>query len=83
MKKESFWAEKSVFCRKIGGHFQTGEQGWVPLFPVSEGAGGAVPPPPSLQLAIIDANKINNHGTVLVHMLVPILVLGGQMTYVY
>ncbi len=37
-KKGSFWAEKSVFCRKRGGHFQTGEQGWVPLSPVSEGA---------------------------------------------
>ncbi len=41
MKKGSFWAEKSVFCHKKGGHFQTGEQGWVPLFPLSEGAGGA------------------------------------------
>ncbi len=40
MKKGSFWAEKSVFCHKKGGHFQTGEQEWVPLFPVSEGAGG-------------------------------------------
>ncbi len=38
MKKGWFWAEKSVFCHKIGGHFQTGEHGWVPLFPVSEGA---------------------------------------------
>ncbi len=38
-KKGSFWAEKSVFCCKKGGHFQTGEQGWVPVFPVSEGAG--------------------------------------------
>ncbi len=38
MKKGSFWAEKSVFCHKKGGNFQTGEQGWVPLFPVSEGA---------------------------------------------
>ncbi len=28
-----------MFCNKKGGHFQTGEQGWVPLFPVSEGAG--------------------------------------------
>ncbi len=35
--KASFSAEKSVFCRKIGVHFQTGEQRWVPLFPVSEG----------------------------------------------
>ncbi len=47
----SFWTEMSVFyCKKgvvfswkvsvllqKGGHFQTGEQGWVPLFPVSEG----------------------------------------------
>ncbi len=41
-KKRSFWAEKSVFCCKKEGHFQTGEQGWVPLFPVSEGAGGQV-----------------------------------------
>ncbi len=38
-KRESFWAEKSVFCSKKGSHFQTGEQGWIPLFPVSEGAG--------------------------------------------
>ncbi len=30
---------KKVFCHKKGHHFQTGEQGWVPLFPVSEGAG--------------------------------------------
>ncbi len=37
-KKGSFWAKKSMFCRKKGGNFQTGEQGWVPLFPVSEGA---------------------------------------------
>ncbi len=34
-----FWAEKSVFCHKKGGNFQTGEQWWVPLFPVSERAG--------------------------------------------
>ncbi len=38
-KKGSFWAEKSLFCCKKGGHFQTGEQGCVPLFPVNEGAG--------------------------------------------
>ncbi len=38
-KKGSFWAEKLVFCHKKGGHFQTEEQGWVPFFPVSEGAG--------------------------------------------
>ncbi len=38
-KKGLFSAEKLVFCSKIGGHFQTGEQGWVPLFPVREGAG--------------------------------------------
>ncbi len=31
-KKGSFWAEKSVFCHKKGGHFHTGEQGWVLLF---------------------------------------------------
>ncbi len=38
-KGGSFWTEKSVFClKKKGGNFQTGEQGWVPLFPVSEGA---------------------------------------------
>ncbi len=36
-KKGSFGAEKSVLSQK-GGHFQTGEQGWVPFFPVSEGA---------------------------------------------
>ncbi len=35
-KKGSFRAEKSVFLHEKGGHFQTGEQGWVPLFPVSE-----------------------------------------------
>ncbi len=39
MKIGSFEAEKSVFCHKIGGHFQTGEQGWVSFFPVSERAG--------------------------------------------
>ncbi len=38
-KKGSFWAEKSMFCHKKGSNFQTGEQGWGPLFPVSEGAG--------------------------------------------
>ncbi len=38
-KKGLFSAEKSVFCCKKGGNFQTGEQGWVPFFPVSEGAG--------------------------------------------
>ncbi len=38
-KKGLFWAEKSVFCHKRGGHFQTGEQGWVPFFPGSEGCG--------------------------------------------
>ncbi len=27
-----------MFCHKKGGHFQTGEQEWVPLFPVSKGA---------------------------------------------
>ncbi len=39
VKNGLFWAEKPVFCRQKGGHFQTGEQGWVPFFPVSEGAG--------------------------------------------
>ncbi len=46
-KGGSFWTEKSVFYCKKGvvllqkrGHFQTGEQGWVPFVPVSEGAGG-------------------------------------------
>ncbi len=39
-KKELFWAEKSVFWCKKGGNFQIGEQGWVPLFPVSEEARG-------------------------------------------
>ncbi len=38
-KGGSFWTEKSVLYRKKGGHFQTGEQGWVPFFPLSEGAG--------------------------------------------
>ncbi len=38
-KKRSFWAEKSEFCCKEGGHFQTGEKRWVPLLPVNEGAG--------------------------------------------
>ncbi len=28
-----------MFCSKKGGNFQTGEEGWVPLFPVSKGAG--------------------------------------------
>ncbi len=37
--KGLFWAEKSVFCREKGGHFQTGEQGWVPFFSMSEGVG--------------------------------------------
>ncbi len=41
-KKGLFSAEKSVFCHKKGCNFQTGEQGWVPLFPVSEGAGTAL-----------------------------------------
>ncbi len=39
-EKELFWAEKSVFCHKKGSYCQTGEQGWIPLFPVSEGARG-------------------------------------------
>ncbi len=38
MKGRIIWAEKSVFCCKKGGHFQTGEQSWVPYFPVSEAA---------------------------------------------
>ncbi len=38
-KKGLFWAQKSVFYHKKGGHFQTGKQGWVPRFPLSEGAG--------------------------------------------
>ncbi len=38
-KRVSFWVKKLVFCRKKRRHFQTGEQGWVPLVPVSEGAG--------------------------------------------
>ncbi len=49
-KGGSFWTEKSVFYReksvyscKKGGNFQTGKQGWVPLFPVSEGAGREPP----------------------------------------
>ncbi len=28
-----------MFCNKKRGHFQTEEQGWVPFFAVSEGAG--------------------------------------------
>ncbi len=50
-KGGSFWTEMSVFYREKGvvlswkisvlpqkrGNFQTGEQGWVPLFPVIEG----------------------------------------------
>ncbi len=31
-----------MFCLDEGGHFQTVEQGWAPLFSVSE---GAVPAP--------------------------------------
>ncbi len=52
-KRGSFWTEKSVFYHEKGVilsekfsvlpqkgvHFQTGEQGWVPLYPVVEGAG--------------------------------------------
>ncbi len=38
-KKGSFCPEKSVFCCKKGDHFQTGEQGCVPFFPVNEWAG--------------------------------------------
>ncbi len=38
-RKRGRFELKSVFCHKKGGHFQTGEQGWVPLFPMSEGAG--------------------------------------------
>ncbi len=38
-EKGSIGAEKSEFCRKKGGHFQTEEQGLIPLFAVSEGAG--------------------------------------------
>ncbi len=41
-KRGSFLVEKSMFCSKKEGHFQTGEQGWAPLFPVSEGAGGKI-----------------------------------------
>ncbi len=51
-KGGSFWTEKCVlsrkrgcfelksqyFAAKKGSNFQTGEQGWVPLFPMSEGA---------------------------------------------
>ncbi len=51
-KKVSFWTKKSVLCRKKGGNFQTGEQAWVPLFPVSEGAGGWSLPWP-LQVSLI------------------------------
>ncbi len=35
-RKRGRFELKSVLPQK-GGHFQTGEQGWVPLFPVSEG----------------------------------------------
>ncbi len=38
-KKGLFWAEKSVFCCKKGGHFKTGEPWWVPLFALSKRAG--------------------------------------------
>ncbi len=40
LKKGSFSVEKSVFCHKKEGDFHAGQQGWVPIFPVSEGAGG-------------------------------------------
>ncbi len=39
LRKRGRFETKSVFYCKKGGHFQTGEQGWVSLFPVSEGAG--------------------------------------------
>ncbi len=52
IEKSVFYHEKGVvlsskvlvmimqcFAAKKGGNFQTREQGWVPLFPVSEGAG--------------------------------------------
>ncbi len=34
-----FQLKSQCFATKKGGYFQTGEQGWVALFPVSEGAG--------------------------------------------
>ncbi len=37
-KRSCFELKSQVFCRKRGGYFQSGEQGWVPLFAVSEGA---------------------------------------------
>ncbi len=42
MKNRLFSSEKSVFCHEKGDHFKTGEQGWVSLFSVSEGAGAKV-----------------------------------------
>ncbi len=46
LKSECFIVKKGVVLswkasvlQNKGGHFQTGEQGWVPLFSVSEGAG--------------------------------------------
>ncbi len=38
-KRGRFELKGQCFAAK-GGHFQTGEKGWVPLFPVSEGARG-------------------------------------------
>ncbi len=38
-KRGRFELKSQCFHAKKGGNFQTGEQGWVSLFPVSEGAG--------------------------------------------
>ncbi len=37
-KRGRFKPKSQCFAIKKGGNFQTGEQGWVPLFPMSEGA---------------------------------------------
>ncbi len=42
-KRGRFELKSQVFCSQKGGHFQTREQGWVPLFPVSEGVGDDLP----------------------------------------
>ncbi len=57
-----------MFCSKEGGHFQTGEQGWVPHFPVSEGDVGSV-------------SLLVNSGSVSLLVTSGLLISGGDRIY--
>ncbi len=58
-KKGVHFGLKSQFFHEKEGNFKIGEQGWVPLFPVSEGA-GPLPLWCSPSLAVLQASAVQS-----------------------